>query len=189
MNNGENKDSLSGSMKHVETVLDFAKDHNKPVMVAESTPFGGIYTTSIKTWKQWFEPMLNLIESHDISMWCYINCDWDSQPMWHNVGFGDTRISTNAQVMENWLALVTERRYGNTTFLMAGSLENCDESTVYYSFSAIGLRIGIKFTLLLLILFVTLRRLSLYLKSRTLRRKNLAHSTTFDDERTKLLTL
>ncbi len=186
-------------MKHVETVLDFAKHHNKPVMVAESTPFGGIHATTIKTpqgdkdysgntWKQWFDPMLNLIESHDFSMWCYINCDWDSQPMWHNVGFGDTRISTNAQVMENWLALVTDRRFGNTTFLMAGSLENCDESTASYSFSVNGLRIGVNFTLLLLILFVTFR-LGLYLKSRTWPHKNLVPSTTFYDERKKLLTL
>jgi hypothetical protein len=25
---------------------------------------------------------------YDIAMWWYINCDWESQPMWHNIEFG-----------------------------------------------------------------------------------------------------
>ena len=31
-----------GSLHHVENVLNFAVAHDKPVMIAESTPFGGI---------------------------------------------------------------------------------------------------------------------------------------------------
>ena len=63
-------------------------------------------------------------------MWSYINCDWDSQPMWHNVGFGDTRVASNSIVLENWLRLVTTRKYGNRKFLMAGSLETCGGSVI-----------------------------------------------------------
>jgi hypothetical protein len=85
-------------------------------MIAESTPFGGI-----TSWEDWFQPVLHLIEDYDISMWSYINCDWDGQAMWHNVGFGDTRLSTNEEVMHQWYKHVIE---GNR-FLGSGSLLNC----------------------------------------------------------------
>lgn len=85
-------------------------------MIAESTPFGGI-----TSWEDWFQPTLDLIEDYDISMWSYINCNWDGQAMWHNVGFGDTRLSTNINVMHQWYKHVIE---GNR-FLGSNSLLNC----------------------------------------------------------------
>ena len=101
-------------------------------MIAESTPFGGIDMKVNASdplladpWRRWFEPVLNLIELYDIAMWSYINCDWDSQPMWHNVGFGETRVSSDPSVMKKWLDFVTNRRYGERKFLMAGSLDDC----------------------------------------------------------------
>lgn len=121
----ENTDNVQntfagGSMDQVIEVLEFAKEHDKPIMIAESTPFGGMTlegqppenllhnktyyvdddTTDI--WDLWFEPTLKLIEEYDIEMWSYINCDWDSQPMWTDVGFGDTRLSSSTNVMTQW---------------------------------------------------------------------------------------
>jgi hypothetical protein len=90
-------------------------------MIAESTPFGGI-----TSWKDWFQPTLDLIEDYDISMWSYINCNWNDQPMWHNVGFGETRLSTNKDVMQQWHKHVIE---GNR-FLGADSLLNCGTAQV-----------------------------------------------------------
>lgn len=72
-------------------------------MIAESTPFGGIELKQASEdaesflanneydhddWTRWFGKVIDIIDRHDVSMWCYINCDWESQPMWHNVGFG-----------------------------------------------------------------------------------------------------
>ena len=62
-------------------------------------------------------------------MWSYINCDWDSQPMWHNVGFGDTRLSSNHHVMEMWQHYIIESR-GNQTFLLGNSL-SCGSSPTH----------------------------------------------------------
>ena len=90
-----------GNRETVQAVLDFAGAHKKPLMIAESTPFGGVDRLS-DPWNDWFVPVLTLIENYDIAMWSYINSDWDAQPMWHNVGFGDTRLSTNATVMHLW---------------------------------------------------------------------------------------
>lgn len=90
-------------------------------MIAESTPFGGMQVTPPSdlnitlqesdgdVWDLWFQPTLDLIEKYDISMWSYINCDWDSQKMWNGVGFGDTRISSNAKVMQKWQEKVLGR--------------------------------------------------------------------------------
>jgi hypothetical protein len=115
-----------GSIQYVNEVLDFAEHHDKPVMIAESTPFGGMLwdgnnfgaecsdlhmsdePVPNNIWDLWFAPVLDLIEKRDIQMWSYINCDWDSQPMWHHVGFGDTRLSTLDYVMTNWREQVLE---------------------------------------------------------------------------------
>jgi hypothetical protein len=110
-----------GILSNVEAVLEFAKEHDKPTMIAESTPFGGINSLH-DPWNDWFQPCLDLIENFDIAMWSYINCDWDSQPMWRNVGFGDTRLSINATVMSDWNTKVLQ----NPRFLGSGSLHRAN---------------------------------------------------------------
>ena len=113
--------SSSSLLQEMREVFQFASSHNKPTMIAESTPFGGI-----TTWDRWYQPTLDLINEYDIGMWCYINCDWESQPMWHNVGFGETRLSTNNEVMDKWNGSVLNNPHRH--FLMAGSLlEYCGE--------------------------------------------------------------
>jgi hypothetical protein len=120
-----------GSLDHVRQVLSFAQVHDKPVMIAESTPYGGIDMTTITTnvtdledaWTRWFQPVLELIDEYDIAMWSYINCDWESQSMWHNVGFGNTRLAIDAKVMKQWRSRVLDSQ----RFLQAGSLSTyCD---------------------------------------------------------------
>lgn len=102
-------------MEHVYKVLDYANKHRKPIMIAESTPFGGIFNT---TWQDWFAPVFQLIERYDIDMWSYINCNWNAQPMWHGIGFGDTRLSISDDVMQQWNEQILE----SPRFLGAGSL-------------------------------------------------------------------
>lgn len=119
-----------GRRDDIIQVLEFANARDKPTMIAESTPFGGIELDSDITqpydledpWERWFQPILDLIDEYDIAMWSYINCDWESQPMWHNVGFGDTRLSTSHAVMQQWHHKVLN---GDRPFLGAGSLLEC----------------------------------------------------------------
>ena len=112
------KDDFTGgsSLNEMKEVLDFAVTHGKPIMIAESSPFGGI----TNQWSHWFQPTMDLIDDYDISMWSYINCDWESQPMWHNVGFGESRLSTSPAIMEHWNEAILQP--SNRTFLLAGSL-------------------------------------------------------------------
>ena len=115
--NRQNSEFTGGSTHNeMKEVLEFAVTHGKPIMIAESTPFGGI----TNDWSHWFQPTMDLINDYDIGMWSYINCDWDSQPMWHNVGFGESRLSTSQTIMEHWNEAVLQP--SNRTFLLAGSL-------------------------------------------------------------------
>jgi hypothetical protein len=90
-----------GNEETIRQVLSFAIEHQKPTMIGESTPFGGIPRLP-DPWNDWFEPVLQIIDEYDISMWCYINCDWDAQPMWHGAGFGNSRLAVNQTVLALW---------------------------------------------------------------------------------------
>jgi hypothetical protein len=111
--------STAGSLDEtVRPVLDLAQELGKPIIIAESTPFGGIDALE-DPWGQWFEPVLELIEEYDIAMWSYIDCDWTNQPMWKYAGFGDTRLALNQTVMSNWQKQVFE----NPRFLYSSQVE------------------------------------------------------------------
>lgn len=121
------------SMKYVENVFNYCKTRNMrkasdsdsdseeytgiPLMIAESTPFGGIIEEVTDhneagfyghSWPNWFHPVLDLIEKYDVRYWSYINCDWDSFPMYmkeHAPGiyWGDSRIQEYNSVRELWI--------------------------------------------------------------------------------------
>ena len=103
-----------GSHETLKAVLDFAVTRDKPVLIAESTPFGGIDEKLTDAWRQWFQPVLDLIDDyrHQIAMWSYIDCNWNAQPMWEGVGFGDTRVVKNATVLQLWRSEVLKRTVG-----------------------------------------------------------------------------
>ena len=106
--------------------LDFARAHNKPVMIAESTPQGydldeRTYSapndgqniapkTADEIWHEWFGPFFAFIHKNAdvIRAVAYINVDWHSQAMWGPDGgngyWGDSRVQVNDTIRERWLA-------------------------------------------------------------------------------------
>ncbi|OJJ20261.1 hypothetical protein BKI52_17495 [marine bacterium AO1-C] len=137
------------SAQLADAMLAFARQHNKPVMIAESSPQGydleagtrrninsgldgpaGGNTrskTGIQIWDEWFKPYFDYIHQHDdiIRAVAYINADWDAQPKWQSPypeGYwGDTRVETNAVIRDRWLTEV------NTSFWLQGSTNISDE--------------------------------------------------------------
>lgn len=101
-------DGTLGTVQDIDSFCNFAKSKNKPLMIAESTPFGGI---SDARWTNWFVPCLDLIRKHHIQMWCYINTDWDSQSIFAGQGWGDSRIERNAFIKSNWLATINSPKF------------------------------------------------------------------------------
>jgi len=164
-------------------------------MIAESTPFGGIHNNSLSDtnnddWDSWFDPVVDLIGKYDISMWCYINCNWEKQPMWHDVGFGDTRLSSSGLVTQKWSQLILQNDNNakmdgssNRVFLTATSLQqNCgtynDEPSSPIRFIAI----------LSVSCFILLICYGRVFQKIVLRKATRSRRTGIDDEQTSLLT-
>jgi hypothetical protein len=100
------------TMRYAEEFASLCASMGIPLMIAESTPFGGIIDADSgnmtneagflgNTWDIWFLPVLSFIQRHEVRVWSYINCDWDAFPMWRRehargVRWGDTRLEGNA---------------------------------------------------------------------------------------------
>lgn len=126
---------------HAERLVNFCNQYQLPVMIAESTPFGGIveqlstvkvnragYTGS--SWTRWFLPVLTFIERHDVKMWSYINCDWDSFPMWQKnhapgIYWGDTRIEVTTDLRLRWKELILDNPRFNWSDDAEGRVDGC----------------------------------------------------------------
>ncbi|MBZ0297211.1 MAG: 1,4-beta-xylanase [Anaerolineae bacterium] len=86
--------------------LDLARSHDKPVMIAESTPKGHDLATEAggEVWNAWFQGFFDFIhENHDvIKAVAYINVHWEAQPMWQGQDWGDSRVQVNSFLLEQW---------------------------------------------------------------------------------------
>lgn len=111
--------SVQCDMVHAEAIAAKCKKYGIPIMVAESTPFGGIIDESHSdegpnragyfgsSWNSWFVPVMEFIENHDVKMWSYINCNWDSMAQWQRerapgVHWGDSRVQRFPGVFQRW---------------------------------------------------------------------------------------
>lgn len=93
--------------KRAEDMARFCATQNLPVMIAESTPFGLGDTESPDTiWERWFENVRRFVKTNKVQLWCYINCDWDEQPMWRGQGWGNTRIQDYPELRDRWIQML-----------------------------------------------------------------------------------
>jgi hypothetical protein len=110
--------------QRINEVAAFAKQHGKPLMVAESTPRG--YHIANETWRNtgygvqpsavkvpvtdmvlWYQNWFNWIAQHNVQLVSYIDAFWDNQPMWgppyvHEY-WGDARVQANGVIRTIWL--------------------------------------------------------------------------------------
>ncbi len=117
-----------------ERLLDFARAHGKPVMIAEAAPQGfqvDVSTASCifshrdrpigaeRLWNLWYRDFFDFIQDNRdvIRAAAYINADWDNQPMWHcdddalagsaacpQGYWGDSRVQANPEILRRWRA-------------------------------------------------------------------------------------
>ena len=110
---------------------EFSKKHKKPLFIAEATPTIG--TDKIKTegltkktwlgvpeeaeeaWEKWFVPFFKTInENTEVKAISYINCNWQSQPMWEvNPTFKgiDSRLNLNEDIKKKWDKEISKDKY------------------------------------------------------------------------------
>ncbi len=136
--------SVDGAPDHPSMVdlatelVDFARERGKPVMIAEASPQGydlrkntranisPIYdgpaagdrreVTNDEIWDDWYAPLFEFMNTNSdtVRALAYINCDWDSQPMFgppYNGGYwGDTRVEVNDEIGRRFTAAVNAWR-------------------------------------------------------------------------------
>lgn len=109
------------SKPHQE-MLAMAREHRKPLMIAEATPQGYDLTklrssstgsrfdpkTGMQIWQEWFVPFFNFVYANEdvIRAVAYINTHWDAQPLWSptagNGYWGDSRVQANQTILTAW---------------------------------------------------------------------------------------
>ena len=118
-------------LEPIEELVAFAREHNKPVISAESAPQRyetGNLTFSItgnkfeertaeQIWEEWYVPFFTYIDDNRdiIRVVAYINTYWDSQPMWGppypNGYWGDSRVQANTLILERWQAELAQDKW------------------------------------------------------------------------------
>lgn len=121
--------TFEGCMEHAIRMAEYCHRKSIPLMIAESTPFGGIVTEQDakenptatngagymgSTWVGWFATVLHFIDRFDVKIWTYINCDWDRLPMWkknHAPGkhWGDSRLQVHSDIAKHWREEVLQK--------------------------------------------------------------------------------
>jgi hypothetical protein len=96
--------------RYMQPMVDLAKAHGKPVMIAEAAPWV-IQTKYANAWNLWFRPLFKFIEANDIRALSYINCDWDGTPLFKRQRWGDTRLHRNPEILQQWLDETAQERY------------------------------------------------------------------------------
>ena len=87
-----------------------AKDHNKPVMLGETTPRFLFVEDGQQTWDQWFNPFFTFIHNYpEVKAFCYINCDWSQFPQFQN--WGDSRLEENLIISNKFTGELDSVKY------------------------------------------------------------------------------
>lgn len=103
--------------------LAFAREHGKPLMIAEATPRGSGVTHGQPSWNAWFRDFFRFSADHGVKAISYINSNWEEMPMWQGQGWGNARLQDNPLVLSLWLEEIKKEKYLNSSKGLLKSLE------------------------------------------------------------------
>lgn len=109
-------------------MIQFARDHHKPLFIAESSTVfldsNGVckpldlsrQADAVWAWQDWFTPYFRTVKNNPdvIKAIHYINCPWQTRPMWKdNIYFKniDARITKNDSLKAWWLKETSQQKY------------------------------------------------------------------------------
>ena len=93
-------------------MVQFAKAHNKPLMIAECSPATGTNSTEADKIK-WYRILFKFIQSKDVKALCYINANWDEQPMFEQYAWGNGKLDVSEKIKSYWLENIKNERFIN----------------------------------------------------------------------------
>lgn len=104
-------------------ILEIARSHRKPAMVAEAAPKRNLSLGDPTThWNTWFGPFFDRMkqDSDVIKAVAYINTRWFDQPGW-DAGWGDSRVQIRPQIKANWIQRLEDPMWAPGDFSNAGN--------------------------------------------------------------------
>ena len=93
-------------------MVQFAKAHNKPLMIAECSPALGTNASEVEK-ITWYRILFKFIESQDVKALCYINGNWDEQPMFEQYAWGNGKLDISENIKNYWLENISNERFIN----------------------------------------------------------------------------
>jgi len=91
-----------------ENFVKLARQHGKPFMICESSPWR-LNTAFAKI--DWLKHIFQFIKKWNIEAFCYIDCNWNAQPKWDGMEFGDARLEKDPETKAFWLNEIADDRY------------------------------------------------------------------------------
>lgn len=88
-----------------EAIVEMARQKSKPVMIAESSTYNVRMETAIgeNVWNDYFSQVFSYIHKNtEIKAFAYINADWDAQPLWAGINWGNSQVQDNEYVLQQW---------------------------------------------------------------------------------------
>ena len=101
----------TGNTARMNGIADIAAQHDKPLMIAEATPFGIGTLSGQSSWDSWFKPFFSFVAAKNVKAISYINWDWETIPMFQGQGWGNGRIQNNSVVKSNWISEINKVKY------------------------------------------------------------------------------
>lgn len=97
--------------KDAAVFAELARQHHKPLIIAEASPNLDVPVDSKRRWDRWYKSLFAFIRENDVRAVSYINCNWDKFPMWKGQGWGDSRVEIDPLVKEKWLKEISRDQY------------------------------------------------------------------------------
>lgn len=92
-------------------VFNFAREHKKPVIVAESSPIYGIEKGNLDAWNTWFVNYLSLTYNKNVKAISFINEDWGRISIDGLSEWKDARLQNNELINKAWFNETGKDRY------------------------------------------------------------------------------
>ncbi len=103
--------SGGGFGTYCDDVLEFARQHKKPVMIAESSPVNGIDEENMQAWDQWFVNYFSFVYNKNIRAISFINEDWPRIGIDGISDWKDARLYNNKVISAAWFRETNKDRY------------------------------------------------------------------------------
>jgi protein-tyrosine-phosphatase len=91
----------------LDPMVQFAKEHKLPLMIAESGDTMGANATIEQKETQYYNPLFQFIKDNNIKMFCYPNVNWDKQDNGKNgtpdLKWGNAQVQQDPNLLKFWI--------------------------------------------------------------------------------------